>query len=147
MSNVNTVTVSGNLTRDPEVKWLSDNGEAAIVNLGIAVNRRVRDENAEGGYAEDVDFFDIDVKGKFALLVAKKLRKADFAAVSGRLDYQAWETSEGEKRSKVVIDAREIDSEGFFRSREEDRAIGGGEAAPAAAKPPTATPKSDDIPF
>ena len=158
MAHVNTVAVSGNLTRDPEVRWhgTSDDGkETAIVSLGIANNRR-RYDRASGEYVESVSFFDVEVFGGFAVVVAKKMKKADAATITGRIDQQTWESSDG-KRSKVVIVAEQIDSEAFFRSKDEDSAVvvteqGGAttEAASSPAsqpKPAAATPASDDIPF
>ena len=145
MSNVNSVVVSGNLTRDAEVKWLAEDGGSAIVNLGIAVNRS---RKTDDGYEDEVSFFDIDVYGGFACLVGRKLRKGDAATIQGRLEQQTWET-EGGKRSAVRIVAQTIDSEGFFRAKDEDAQllIGGGEEPVAAAAAPAAEPKTDDIPF
>lgn len=153
MANVNTATVSGNLTRDPECRWLSEDGSKGIVNFGIAVNRRRKDESGE--YVEETSFFDIEVFGAFAVLVAKKMKKADAATIQGRLEQQTWGEGDG-KRSKVVIVADQIDSEAFFRSKDEDNAVvvgtpGAGqttEAATAPAEAPVAAaPASDDIPF
>lgn len=151
MSNVNSATVSGNLTRDPETRWTSDDGKSAIVNFGIAVNRRRYDKTAEE-YVDEVSFFDIEVFGGFAVLVQKKLRKADAATVQGRLEQNSWETDDGRKHSKVVIVAEQIDSEGFFRSKDED-GVGSGDT-PAATETPAETPvavaagvSAADIPF
>lgn len=154
MSHINTVAVSGNLTRDPQVKWVSEDGDKAIVGLGIANNRSRKGE--DGDYVEETSFFDIDVFGGFGVLVAKKLRKGDSAAVQGRLEQQTW--GEGDaKRSKVVVIATTIDSDGFFRSADEnaqvvvpDGSADGPPAAaeqPAAAASPSAAPSDDDIPF
>lgn len=140
MSNVNSVTVSGNLTRDPETRWQAEDGSTSIVNLGIAVNRSRKD--ASGEYVDEVSYFDIDVFGGFANLVSRKLRKGDSATVQGRLEQQRFEKN-GENRSTVKIVATTIDSDGFFRSKDED-------AAPALATTeatPVATPATDDIPF
>jgi single-strand DNA-binding protein len=157
MSNVNTVAVSGNLTRDPEYKKIND--DFAVAKLGIAVNRRVKDASSDDGYGEKVSFFDVEVLGSgFAALVGRKMKKGDSATVTGRLEQQTWETTEGDKRSKVVIIATEIDSEAFFRSRDEDNSLDApAETAPAAAPAAAATPAEaqvaaavaadDDIPF
>lgn len=151
MANVNTVVVSGNLTRDPEVRWLSEDEKSAIVNVGIAVNRRRFDKKAED-YVEEVSFFDIEVYGGFAILAAKKLKKGDSTTVQGRLEQQTW--GEGDdKKSKVVIVAEQIDSEGFFRSKDEDAAVAvtngsSTTAATTTTEAPAAAPAADDdIPF
>lgn len=142
MANVNTCTVSGNLTRDPELRSLPSG--TSVANIGIAVNRRYKDENAEDGYAEEVSYFDISVFGKFAELVARKLRKGDSAVVQGRLKQSRWETEDG-NRSRVEIIADQIDSDGFFRSKEEDATTTTGDAAPSDT--PATPPADDDIPF
>jgi len=155
MANVNTAAVSGNLTRDPEVRWLAEDGGSAIVNFGLAVNRRRFDKDA-GEYVEETSFFDVEVFGGFAVLVAKKLKKADAATIQGRLQQQTWGEGDG-KRSKVVIVAEQIDSEAFFRAKDEDNAVVVGErpaAAATQAAPIAATEAAssqgttaDDIPF
>jgi single-strand DNA-binding protein len=152
MANVNSTTVSGNLTRDPEVRWLADDGKSAIVNVGIAVNRR-RFDKATEDYVEEVSFFDIEVFGGFAILAAKKLKKGDSTTVQGRLQQQTWGEGD-EKKSKVVIVADQIDSEGFFRAQTEDAVVAltdrNQAAAPAATATeaaPAAAAADDDIPF
>ncbi len=151
MANLNSATVSGNLTRDPETRWLAEDGKSAIVSFGIATNRRRFDKTTED-YIEEVSFFDIEVFGGFAVLCAKKLKKADSASVQGRLLQQTWETTDG-KRSKVVIVAEQIDSEGFFRSKDEDSTVAASEApassntSPATEVIKAAAPTTDDIPF
>jgi len=151
MANVNSTVISGNLTRTPEVRWLADDEKSAIVSTAVAVNRRRYDKQAED-YVEEVSFIDVEVYGGFAVLVAKKLQKGDAATVQGRLDQQTWE-KDGEKRSKIVLVGEQIDSEGFFRSADENNevVVGTRESAPAAAPAaeaaPAAAPASDDIPF
>lgn len=153
MANVNSTTVSGNLTRDPEVRWLAEDGKSAIVNVGIAVNRR-RFDKATEEYVEEVSYFDIEVFGGFAILAAKKLKKGDSTTVQGRLQQQTW-GEEGDKKSKVVIIAEQIDSEGFFRAQTEDavvaltdrNATAAAPAATATEAAPAAAAADDDIPF
>lgn len=145
MANVNTVTVSGNLTRDIELRWTPSG--ATVASGGIAVNRRYKDESAEDGYAEEVSFFDFVVWGKFGELVARKLRKGDSATVQGRLRQSRWEAEDGSNRSRVEIVADQIDSDGFFRSKDEDNDSTA--AAPAEAEAPKQgqLAAEDDLPF
>lgn len=148
MSNINTVAISGFLAADPEVRWTSDDGESAIVRLGVVVKKSRKDESGE--WVETSAIFDVEVFGKFALLVQRKLRKLDNVAVQGKLDRDDWETDSGEKRSKVKIVAVAIDSEGFFRSKDEENAPSeSASPAPAAAQEslPTTGPSEDDLPF
>ena len=148
MANINSVTVSGNLTRDPEYKQVSEG--FGVAKLGIAVNRQRKDKDGDG-YIDEVSFFDIEVLGEgYAKLVSRKLKKGDSATVQGRLEQQRWE-KDGEARSKVVIIASQIDSEGFFRSKDEDNDL---DATPEQPELPAATPAAeapapadDDIPF
>jgi single-strand DNA-binding protein len=146
MGNINTVTVSGNLTRDPELR--STKNGTSVASFGIAVNRRFKNEAAEGGYEEEVSFFDITVWSGFGELTAAKLRKGDSATVQGRLKQNRWETDEGEKRSRIEIIADQIDSDGYFRSKDENNDT---TAAPAAVQgtleATVAATTDDDIPF
>ena len=143
-NNLNTVTVSGNLTRDPELRVTS--GGTSVANLGIAVNRSRKQE--DGSYKDDVSFFDITVWGNYAELVARKCRKGDAVSVQGRLEQQRWETDSGDKRSKVVIIAEQLDGAAFYRSKDDENEPAS-ESAPAeeTAAEPTVDPTDDDIPF
>jgi len=143
MSNVNTVVISGFLVADPETRWTADDGESAIVHLGVAVRRSRKQE--DGSYADESKIHDVEVFGKFALLVARKMRKKDNLTVSGRLEKQEWET-DGAKRSKTVIEAAQIDSEAFFR-RDEDVPAKQESLPTTEAEPAAEAPKTNDIPF
>lgn len=147
MSNVNSVTVSGNLVADPEIKMAGAEGDFAIVNMRLATNRQRK--NAEGGYEDETSYFDITAFGKFGELCDRKLRKADPITVQGRLEQQRWTNQEGENRSKVVIIAEQIDAQAFFKKAEDVAAKEDGDsAAPAAAAPAAAAAaQDDDIPF
>lgn len=146
-SNVNAVTVSGNLTRDPEVKTFGDDGQ--LCKFGVAVNRSVK---RDGEYTEEVSFFDVTVFGGFAGLCARKLKKGDSATIQGELRQDRWETPEG-NRSQVYIVSNQIDSEAFFRSKDEDNVVVADAPATAAAlatapeTAPAASAQTDDIPF
>ena len=150
MSHVNSVTVSGNLTADPELKMVGSDGDFAIVNLRLANNRtkKVGDE-----YVEEANYFDVTCFGKFGELCDRKLRKADPITVQGRLEYQSWETEDGSKRSKVVIVANEIDAQAFFKKAEDIRPKESNGSAPAAQQQQNTLSTSsqgtadDDIPF
>lgn len=143
MSNINTVALSGNLTRDPELRHTGN--DFPIAKLGIAVNKSKKTESGE--YEEVGHFFDLTVLGKFGELVARKLRKGDAITVLGELEYEQWET-EGQKRSKVSVLVKTIDAQGFFRKDEDVPAMqsGGNTQAPLADAATTAA-ADDDIPF
>lgn len=141
-SNVNVVVLSGSLAAEPEVKWTNDDGDS-IVRLGVIVRKSKK--NADGEYEDVSSIFDVEVFGKFATLTARKLKKFDAVTVSGELVKDEWEAEDGSKRSRVKVVARNIDSEGYFRSKDEDNDTSAPSEATEAA--PAAAPASDDIPF
>jgi single-strand DNA-binding protein len=98
------VTVTGNLTADPELKF-TPNG-AAVANFRIAVTTRVRD--GEGWKDGDTSFFRVNAWRQLAQHVTDSLGKGDRAVVIGRLKSRSWETPQGEQRSVVEIDADEV---------------------------------------
>ena len=144
MSSINSVTLSGFLAADPEVKWSNDDGDS-IVRLGLVVTQSKK--NADGEYENVGSIFDCEVFGKFATLVAKKLRKKDSVTISGSLVKNEWENEDGQKRSRISVKVYQLDSQGMFRSADENNDLTA-PAAPADNTPaPAGEPKSDDIPF
>lgn len=101
----NTTTITGNLTREPEIRYTRDG--QATTQLGVAVNRRWQDR-ATQEWHEATSYFDVvcwrDLAENAALSLAKGMR----VVVTGRLEQRAWENDEGEHRSKVEITADEI---------------------------------------
>ncbi len=95
----NTVTVVGNITRDPELRFTPSG--AAVANFGLAWNRKGRDGE------EVVSFFDITAWSQLAENASESLTKGMRVVVYGRLDQRSWENQEGERRSKVEIVADE----------------------------------------
>lgn len=142
MSNVNSVVVAGNLTRDIELRKAGN--DFTIGSASIAVERR-RKQGDE--FVTETSFFDVTIFGGSAEFAARKLRKGDLVTIQGRLEQQTWEDKNGGgKRSKVVIIASQLNATGFFRPKDEDNQLsfddGGAAAAPAGAGP-----ADDDIPF
>lgn len=105
MASENQVTIVGNLTRDPELRY-TPNG-AAVVKLGVAVSRRVRDESGQWKDA-DTSFFDVTAWRSLAENVAESLTQGSRVVVVGRLRTNSWETPEGDRRTKVEIEADEV---------------------------------------
>ena len=101
----NTITVIGNITRDPELKFLNS-GQAAI-RLSIAVNRRWQNRQTQE-WEERVSYFEVTGYGAMAENSANSLTKGNRGIVSGRLEQRSWETENGDKRSIVEINADEI---------------------------------------
>jgi single-strand DNA-binding protein len=105
MANGNNVSVVGNLTRDPELRF-TPSGQATA-SFGVAVNRRWQNrQNNE--WEEAVSFFDVVCWGQLAENAAQSLTKGTRILVSGRLDQRSWETPEHERRSKIEITADEV---------------------------------------
>jgi single-strand DNA-binding protein len=104
MATDNTVTLIGNLTDDPELRFTA-NG-AAVANFRLAVTPRVKD--GEGWRDGDTSFFRVNVWRQLAEHVTDSLAKGDRAVVIGRLKSRSWETPEGERRSMVEIEADEV---------------------------------------
>lgn len=144
--SINRVVISGNLTRDPELRATA--GGMSVLKLGIAVNDRRK--NQQTGEWEDVpNFFDVTVFGQRGESLSRFLSKGSKIAVEGRLRWSQWETKEGEKRSKVEIVADDIE---FMSSRNDGGHAGGasgGYNAPASTSGPSEKPETfeDDIPF
>jgi len=101
----NAVTVVGNVTRDPELKFLNS-GQAAL-KLSIAVNRRWQNRQTQE-WEERVSYFEVVGYGAMAENAANSLTKGARVIVSGRLEQRSWETENGDKRSIVEINADEI---------------------------------------
>jgi single-strand DNA-binding protein len=128
---VNTVTVSGRATRDPELRH-TQSGHA-VCEFGIAVDEYKKDAENE------VSFFDVVVWNAFGELIANKLTKGDLLTVQGRLRQDRWQTEGGENRSKVRITASQIDGQFMFKKSEEYAHTTGGDSQQ--------TTYDDDIPF
>jgi single-strand DNA-binding protein len=100
----NNVTVVGNLTADPELRFTASG--VAMVNISIADSRRYQDRN--GDWQEDTSFFRGTCWRDMAENVAESLTKGARVVISGRLKQRTWETNEGEKRNVVELDIQEI---------------------------------------
>jgi single-strand DNA-binding protein len=101
----NSITVVGNVTRDPELKFLNS-GQAAV-RLSIAVNRRWQNKQTQE-WEERVSYFEVQGYGALAENAANSLQKGARVIVTGRLEQRSWETENGDKRSIVEINADEI---------------------------------------
>jgi single-strand DNA-binding protein len=99
----NNVTVIGNITRDPELRYTT--GGRAVTSFGLAVNRRYQVNNE---WQEQTSFFDVVAWAQLGENTAASLNKGARVIVSGRLEQRSWETQDGEKRSKIEIIADEI---------------------------------------
>ena len=150
--SINRVIISGNLTRDPEIRTTA--GGMAIMSFGVAVNDRRK--NQQSGEWEDYpNFIDCTMFGNRAESVSRYLSKGSKVAIEGKLRWSQWE-KDGQKRSKIDVIVDEIE---FMSSRNDSPSSHGGShtggySAPAAA--PIAAPVVDassssvydeDLPF
>lgn len=102
MASLNKVLLIGNLTRDPEVRMMS-NGRP-VCNFGLAMNRSYKD--SDGNRKDETTFVDVECFGPRAEAVGRFFSKGRSIFVEGRLKLDQWESKEGEKRSalRVVLD-------------------------------------------
>jgi single-strand DNA-binding protein len=127
----NQVTLTGNLTDDPELRF-TPNG-VAVANFRLAVDQRVWD--TDGWKDGEPSYFRVNVWRDQAEYVSRSLRKGARCVLSGRLKSRSWETPEGQRRSAVEVDADEVGLSLRFA------AVGPAPAEAAAAEPaPEPTP-------
>ena len=154
MVNGNNVELTGNVTRDPELRF-TPSGQP-VATFGLAVNRRWQNKQTQQ-WEEAVSYFDIVCWGQLAENVAESITKGTRLMVTGRLDQRTWETQEGDKRSKVEIVADEVGPSLRWATasvtKNERRGGfdggaggGGGQSAPAPSAPPPAY-DYDEEPF
>ena len=117
MSNM--TALSGNLTRDPEIRYTRDG--QANATFGLAVNRRWQPRGSEE-WEESTSFFDVVCWRDLAENVALSLVKGSRVIVTGRLDQHVWETELGERRSRVEVTADEVGPSLRFATAEVTRA-------------------------
>ena len=157
MASYNRVILLGNLTRDPEMRYIPSG--TAVTNFGLAMNERYTDRQT-GEQKENTCFVDVEAWGRQAEVANEYLSKGRPVFIEGSLKFDSWEADDGSKRSKLSVRAFRIQLIGGRRDGDE---AGGGyaDAEPAAAPAQSApyqeapapqassTPSSteDDIPF
>lgn len=132
MPNLNKIMLMGNLTRDPELRYLPSN--AAVVQLGLAVNRRWKD--AQGEQKEETTFVDCEAFGRTAEVLNQYLRKGRPVYLEGRLKLDQWQDKEGQNRSKlkVVVESFEF-IDGKSGDQQEAAPAGGGYGSRGGSAP------------
>jgi single-strand DNA-binding protein len=98
MASHNRVILLGNLTRDPELRYLPSG--MAVSDIGVAVNDRRK--NANGEWVEEATFVDVTLWGRTAEVAGEYLTKGSPIFIEGRLKLDSWET-DGQKRSKLKV--------------------------------------------
>ena len=145
MASYNKVILMGNLTRDPELKYLPSG--SAVANVGIAVNRNWTDRES-GEKREEVCFVDLEAFGRTAETMNEYLQKGRPVLIEGRLRHRTWETDDGQRRSKHDIFVERFQ---FVGGRQDGSEQGGysqpGDTAPQSSAPDASPTTEDDIPF
>lgn len=135
---MNLVLLLGNLTRDPELRYLPSG--SAVTNVGLAVNRKYKDK--DGNPVEDTLFVDVEAYAKTAELLHEYCKKGRQVLIKGRLRLRTWEAQDGAKRRKHTVVCQQV----TFLQRPK------GDTPPAQdAPPPDQDPKfqpdDEDVPF
>ena len=103
-TSINHVTISGNITHDPELRELPSGG--SVCHIRLACNGRRR--NADGGYDQKPNYFDVSTFGARGETVHRYLQRGSGVVVTGRLDWSEWHTTEGERRQSVTVIADDV---------------------------------------
>jgi single-strand DNA-binding protein len=119
-TNINRVVLTGNLTRDPELR--STPSGMSVCSLRIACNTR-RKNNSTGDWEDKPNYFDVTVWGAQGENCARFLAKGRPVALDGRLEWREWQDKEGNNRQSVEIIA---DAVQFLGGRDEGQSSGGG---------------------
>lgn len=121
MSSFNQVILMGNLTRDPQLKYLPS--QTAVAEFGLAANRKFR--TASGEDREEVLFVDCSAFGKTGELINQYFTKGKPIFIQGRLKYDSWDDKQGGgKRSKLTV---VVDNFQFIGGRDGGGQGGGGQ--------------------
>src|SRR5512136_1385173 len=140
MNSFNKVILLGNLTRDPEVRYIPSG--TAVASFAIAVNRRYK----QGDETKDeVSYIDIVVFGKKDEACGQYLNKGDGILVDGRLQQRRWDDKDtGQKRSKVEVVAQSVN---FMPKRSWSGQTGQAGASNQSAPAPEPSVDEGEIPF
>ncbi len=137
-TNLSRVVLTGNLTRDPELR--STPSGTSVCSLRLACNTRRRQD---GEWVDRPNYFDVTVWGAQAEGCATYLEKGRPVAVDGRLEWREFEDREGARRQAVEIVADSVQ----FLSTQNGARPGAAAAAPAAGEPSGSAQANDDFPF
>lgn len=151
----NSITLVGNVTRDPELRF-TPTGQATAT-FGLAVNRRWQNRQTQE-WEEQTSFFDIVCWREMAENVGESITRGARIIVSGRLEQRSWETQDGEKRSRIEVIADELGpslrwaTAQVVKNERRGPSAGGGNYQGGSrperpATPPPATYGEDEEPF
>ena len=143
----NSVTLVGNLTDDPELRFTAQG--AAVANFRIAVSKRIRDPQTNEWKDGDTSFFRVNVWRQLAENGAESRARGTRVIVTGTLKMRQWETQEGEKRSVVEIEATEVGPSLKWATAKMEKTSrqSGGQAASGGGDWDSPTPVPEEVPF
>ena len=144
-TDTNTITISGNITREPEMRYTPSG--VSKVTFGVAVNRSWRNQQTNE-WEEATSFFNVVAWRQLAENISASIGKGSRVVVSGRLEQRSWETEQGEKRSIVEIVADDVAASLRFATAEIHKVErsgpdGGGGGGPRRQPAPTPGGGSD----
>lgn len=146
MASYNRVILVGNLTRDPELRFIPSG--TAVSEIGLAVNDRIK---RDGQWVDETTFVDVTLWARTAEVANEYLSKGSSVLIEGRLKLDSWENSEGQKRSKlrVIADRMQmLGSRGGGRDGSSSpRQPVASQTQPAGGGAPPQEPPGDHIPF
>ena len=142
MSNDSAITLVGNCSRDPELRY-TPTGQT-VCTIGLVFNKRVKNKQTQEWEDGPAQFFDVKCWGSLAENVAESVFKGNRIIVFGELEFRSWETDAGEKRSKVEVNAQAVGPDLRWATAQvqkitrSDQTQGGGyqQQAPAASDNP-----------
>lgn len=146
MASLNKVFLMGNLTRDPELRYTP--AGLAVASFGIAINRAWTAKTGE--QKEEVCYVDINIFGRRAEVVGEYFSKGNPIFIEGRLQFNQWETKDGQKRSTLRVVADNFQFIGGTAKRPAE----GASTVSKEGKPPEEIPEdinldinNEEIPF
>lgn len=139
MSDINDVSLTGRLTRDPDFRVTA--GGTQLLSFGLTFNTSVRNRQT-GEWEERGNFIDCTVFGKRAESLSNYLVKGQKVAIVGKLRYSTWER-DGQRRSKLDLIVEDI----VFMAQRQDAVQPAAAPASQAPMPPVVDDFDDDIPF
>lgn len=125
-ASYNRVILVGNLTRDPELRYLGSG--TAVTDIGLAINERYK--NNKGEWVDDTVFVDITLWARLAEIAGEYLNKGSSVLIEGRLKLDSWETNDGQKRSKLKVVGERMQMLGGRGEGGGGRSRGGERSAP-----------------
>lgn len=146
----NNITLVGNVTRDPELRYTASG--QAMAKFGLAVNRRWQNRQTQA-WEEATSFFDIVAWREMAENIGESVQKGARVVVTGRLEQRSWESQDGDKRSTVEVVADEVGpslrwaTATVVRNERRGGGEGGASGPPPPREPTGGSDYADEEPF